>query len=294
MTDRQRIKQVLKKLELTSFKEITPTLLNFGFDRLKAQKFIDFLEKQNFANIKHNGDIKWISLEGNPVLLKNLKIGAKLTLEGEKYLHENLTFFEKIKSEWWKLLLVNIPGILIGSLITIIISGSFDKNKDVAGSKTNEVTNDAIELNAKTAKKIEDNSGLEQYMDNDKLLIQLESELEKLALNPRFDLKTQPIINKHYETIIDTIKTLTYDETKIYLYKASDREILYAAKIENSEFKFLDSISIGTKKINFEKRIQKVLESNIIKIGNLEQTSVFIFKFENDKLKAIDYEGYVD
>ncbi|MBE9489863.1 MAG: hypothetical protein IMY67_06180, partial [Bacteroidetes bacterium] len=78
MKDRQKIKKVLKKLELTSFYEITPTLLKFGFDRLKANKFINFLEEQNFAKIRHNGDIKWISLEGKPVLLENLKIEAKL------------------------------------------------------------------------------------------------------------------------------------------------------------------------------------------------------------------------
>jgi hypothetical protein len=146
MNDRQKIKKVLKKLELTSFKEITPMLLGFGFDRLKAQNFIKFLEEQNFANINHNGDIKWISLKGIPVLLENLEIKAKLTLNGEKYLHENLTFLEKIKSEWWRLLLVNVPGILIGSLLTIIISSLLNKENKVNESKRSEIKKDKTEL----------------------------------------------------------------------------------------------------------------------------------------------------
>jgi hypothetical protein len=140
MTDRTRIKNLLKELELTTFKEITPILLKFGFDRQRAKYFLDTITKQELIEVSHNKDINWVSLQGNPVLLENLKIGVKMTLTGEKYLHENLTFFEKIKSEWWKLFLVNVPGLIIGSLITLAISSSNNKNDTETSSSENKAT----------------------------------------------------------------------------------------------------------------------------------------------------------
>ena len=150
------------------------------------------------------------------------------------------------------------------------------------------------ELKTEPKKPIEETVITEQYFENDSLLILLESDLDKLALNPKFDLKTKPKTNNHDETIIDTIKTLTFDKTKIYSYRATNWESIYAAKIENSDFKFLDSISIGTKKKTFENLLKTKFKTDLIKIGNLEQTSVFMFSFENGILKTINYEGYVD
>ena len=150
------------------------------------------------------------------------------------------------------------------------------------------------ELKAETEIKIEEVVTPEQYFENDSLLTQLESDLNKIVLNPKFDLKTEPKTNTHDETITDTIKTLTFDKTKIYSYRATNWESIYAAKIENSDFKFLNYISVGTKKATFENLMKTEFKTDLIKIGNLEQTSVFIFNFENGILKTIDYQGYVD
>jgi hypothetical protein len=153
---------------------------------------------------------------------------------------------------------------------------------------------ETVELKAEQEKPIEEIPKLEQYFENDSLLILLESDLDKLTLNPKFDLKTKPKSNAHDQTITDTIKTLTFDKTKIYSYRATDWESIYEAKIENSDFKFLDSIRVGTKKVTFENLLKREFKMDLIKIGNLEQTSVFIFNFENGLLRAINYEGYLD
>jgi hypothetical protein len=150
------------------------------------------------------------------------------------------------------------------------------------------------ELKVEKEKKVSENTIPEQYFENDSLLSELESDLEKIALYPKFDLIAEPKINTHDESVTDTIKTLTFDKTKIYSYRAKNWESIYSAKIENSDFEFLDSIKIGTKKENFEKQTKMESKSDLIKIGNLEQTSVFIFKFENGILKKIEYQGYVD
>lgn len=151
MNDRQRVKKLLKELDLTTYREISQILLNFGFDRQRAKQFLDAISKQNLIDIKHNGDIKWVKLAGETILLENLKIGAKMTLHGERYLHENLTFFEKVKAEWWNLLLVNIPGLIIGSLIGFYVSNS--KNQEDTSKENLEQNIDKIDDTIQTTTK---------------------------------------------------------------------------------------------------------------------------------------------
>jgi uncharacterized protein related to proFAR isomerase len=150
------------------------------------------------------------------------------------------------------------------------------------------------ELKVETKKKTEEIATPEQYFENDSLLSQLESDLNKIALNSKFDLKTETKTNTHDETITDTINTLTFDKTKIYSYRATNGESIYGAKIENSDFIFLDSIRVGTKKATFENLIKTEFKTDLFKIGNLEQTSIFVFNFENGILKTINYESYLD
>ncbi|MFZ4799843.1 MAG: hypothetical protein ACOYMA_20290 [Bacteroidia bacterium] len=122
MNDRKRIKILLKKIDLTTFTEITSILLKFGFDRGRAIKFLDSIVAQKLIEIVHNNEIKFEILDGKKVLLKDLNIKAKKTFEGEKYFYQNLTLIENIKSDWWKLVLVNIPGLIVGALISYFLT----------------------------------------------------------------------------------------------------------------------------------------------------------------------------
>ena len=150
------------------------------------------------------------------------------------------------------------------------------------------------ELKAETDKRVEETPIPEQYFENDSLRNLLETEFGKLTLNSKFDLKKEPKKNKHNEAIIDTIKTLTFGNSKVISYKSQSKELMCSAKIRSSEFIFLDSIKIGTKKQTLENILKTKLKSDLIKIGDLEGNSVFIFTFENNTLKTIDYQGYVD
>lgn len=133
-----------------------------------------------------------------------------------------------------------------------------------------------------------------QYFENDRLLKLLEADLSNIVQHPKFELKLNLETNPHDETISDTIKTLTFDNTKIYSYLAANQEVIYAATIANAEFKFLDSISVGTKKDSFERLIKTKIKVDILSIGDVEQMSVFSFVFENGLLQKVLYEAYLD
>jgi hypothetical protein len=135
---------------------------------------------------------------------------------------------------------------------------------------------------------------VEQYIENDSLITLLKSDLYNIAFNPIFDGEEILKTNTNNKTIAQINKTLVFKQTKIHFYKKGFSEEIISAKIKNSQFKFLDSICIGIKIEKLEKGIALELKTNLIKIQNFEQTSIFIFKFEEGILKEINYESYVD
>ena len=143
-------------------------------------------------------------------------------------------------------------------------------------------------------KSIEEINVLEQYIENDLLLSNFESDLSELSKNPKFVLEKELVKNRHVDNQIDTIKIFKFKETNIQSYKAVSEEWIIEAKIMNSELQFSESVKIKMPKKALEKILKTKLNSDIVKVGNLEQTSVFIFKFKNDNLQEIIYEGYVD
>ena len=134
----------------------------------------------------------------------------------------------------------------------------------------------------------------EQYIENETILAKMESDLFELTKNPKFAIEKELVNNRHVDDLIDTLKTYKFDKVSIQSYKTSNEEWICEAKILNSEFEFLKSIKIGINKKTFEKAVITKVNSDIVKIGNLEQTSVFVIKFTNNILAEIVYEGYVD
>ncbi len=168
------------------------------------------------------------------------------------------------------------------------------KQKETTKATTTE-QNSTTELDVTPKNSMEDAvSKSEQYFENDSLLKLLEADLDKIVLSPKLESKLTLETNPHDENVKDTIKTLTFDNTKIYSYLAANQEVIYAATIANAEFKFLDSIGIGTKKESFERLIKTKINADILSIGNEEQMSVFSFVFENGMVKEIAYEAYLD
>ena len=177
-------------------------------------------------------------------------------------------------------------------LIIIGILISLNSCKQTESKKMDESeVKDVVEIEKETS---ESNSVAESYIENDSLVIVLKSELEKIALNEKFTIEKKPIQNRHVDNLVDTIITRTFENTKLTSYKATTQEWIYKAKIENSEFELNHFIKVGTKKYVVEKSLAKGIQNDTLKIGNLEQTSVFNLIFESGILKLIEYDGYVD
>ncbi|RYH72152.1 hypothetical protein EVU94_13875 [Flavobacteriaceae bacterium 144Ye] len=134
----------------------------------------------------------------------------------------------------------------------------------------------------------------ERYFENDSLTYALKSNLEKIAFDPKFEVSKKPIKNRHVDNLVDTIVTRTYKNTELTSYKAESEEWVYKAKIGDADFELNEFIKIGTKKYVVEKSLAKGINNDTLKIGNLEQTSVFNLMFESGILKSIEYDGYLD
>ena len=76
--------------------------------------------------------------------------------------------------------------------------------------------------------------------------------------------------------------------------KPESEEQIYKAKIGDTDFELNEFIKIGTKKYVVEKSLAKGINNDTLKIGNIEQTSVFNLIFESGILKSIEYDGYLD
>ena len=181
-----------------------------------------------------------------------------------------------------KPLLITLIGILI-----LINSCKQTEAKKIEESEVKEVV--------ETKKETTDSTSVaESYIENDSLVIGLNSELEKIASNKKFTVEKKPIKNRHVDNLTDTIVNRTFENTKLTSYKATSEEWVYKAQIENSEFRLNDFIKVGTKKYVVEKSLAIGIQSDILKIGNLEQTSEYILRFENGNLKTIEFNGYMD
>ncbi|WP_196887584.1 hypothetical protein [Aureivirga sp. CE67] len=151
-------------------------------------------------------------------------------------------------------------------------------------------TKKTIETSVTKDKKIEKPTNIIDDVTVNLLL----DDLYKIADNSTFEIVKKPKINIHNEAIIDTIKTHHFNKSSITSYKAKTKEFIYHATIKDSEFKFLDSIFIGVEKGILEQKFKRDSLTNTIKIKDFEGSIIFEFSLENNKLKQIDFECYID
>lgn len=172
----------------------------------------------------------------------------------------------------------------------------------ISSCKQNEHSNAEIDEHQSTSEmefeKENPNEGTflpEQNIENDSLVIQLEEDLNELLSESIFTLEKKPIANRHVDNVIDTIVTRSYKNSEIESYKTSNgKEMIQHAIISNPDFRFLNSVRVGSSQEELEKETGIDIRSNLLRIGNSTGNIVFNFKIKNGKIQEIIYDGYVD
>ena len=134
------------------------------------------------------------------------------------------------------------------------------------------------------------------YYQKDSIVYNWHSSLKDFSKTYKgFTTKTMVSKNDHDDRVNDTIKTLQFKKSKIITVATGDYFYgIWSANIQDRDLVFDNSIVIGMNKTQLENCIKTSIEHDIIRIGNLEQTSIFEFQFSNNILKRILFEGYVD
>ena len=184
---------------------------------------------------------------------------------------------------------------IIFGIITLLISC----NKEGSKKKIEEnIAEPIIEKNIE--KNIEENIEIKekktfQFIENDSVTHFWQSELKSLTKKfPNFSTETELRKNNYDETQIDTLKILTFENSKIIVYSTSNFYAVSSAEIRNPELPIWNYIKVGMKKYQLEKTLSTPLKLDTIKVGNLEQTSLFEFNFKDGELNKIKFEGYID
>ncbi|GGG09610.1 hypothetical protein GCM10011344_07760 [Dokdonia pacifica] len=179
---------------------------------------------------------------------------------------------------------------LIGILICFVSCNFSEKEKKAEIKITKPIVEEKSKKNIEEQKK--ENY---QFVENDSIAHLWQSELESLTKSfSGFIVKTKLKQNNHDETQTDTIKTLTFDKSIIEVYSTDGFYAVWSADIKNSELPIWSYVKVGMKKYQLEKTLANRLKSDTIRLGNLEQTSVFEFYFSDDELDQVKFEGYVD
>lgn len=108
----------------------------------------------------------------------------------------------------------------------------------------------------------------------------------------------QPVTNEHLPEQTDTLYTLYFENSQLKIYKALDKEIVVSATIKDESILLQNNIKIGTSKDDFFKTFKELkicnTESNKFRIEISDNEQWVDFEFENNKLKLISFQGYVD
>lgn len=164
---------------------------------------------------------------------------------------------------------------------------SCNQNKKIDKEQSEKTSDSMIETNEA------DENGV-QVVENNVLVNYINENLESERKNAKYIIEKDAIANKYNPDLMDTIKTYKLNKDQIKTYKTKDKEWVIGAKILTQSLEILKTIKIGANKTQLEKILNIAIYSEIVKLENEEQTNTYIFKFKDDMLVEMEYEGYFD
>lgn len=105
----------------------------------------------------------------------------------------------------------------------------------------------------------------------------------------------ESIVNMHDPAIIDTIYNFSNHKNKIQIYRAKHKDLIILFDVTDQIFKLSGDIKPGMAKNVFLRKFHIAeTEKNKVNITNAEGSISFMFYFENNRLKRINGQIFLD
>ncbi len=172
-------------------------------------------------------------------------------------------------------------------IIALLFHGCKKEEKEIITKENNEEDNTLSELT------ISDSSFIDNPFQFGKVTEDnLRSEFKDLKI------EREPIKNVHVKNQIDSILSIKVDNSEFVLYKLPHEQFLESAVVRDENIRLNKDIHVGMTKDQFKEKFEELkdrkhIPSRIL-VGRKETQEYLIFSFSNNRLKEIEYNGYVD
>lgn len=307
-TDFERFKYLVSCMPFSEDQEIINGNYSYGYWTISKNDDVDKalygkrVQLYVSSNEKDRDNVYAIAQDGTETIKLGFAHGEEYILLGKKE-HD---FFEKkqIKSDYYpphiiygiekEVPISKKPGCSLVLIFFLCISviASIISCKEKAETPSSPTP---IKVEKVVEKIIEEELEI-PYYQKDSIIYNWNSILKDFSRNYK-GFTTEEIVSKndHDDRVNDTIKKLQFGKSEIITVSTGDYFYgIGSASIQDTDFVLDHSIAIGIKKKQLEDYIKSSIKRDTIRIGNLEQTSIFEFQFSDDTLRSIIYEGYID
>jgi len=138
---------------------------------------------------------------------------------------------------------------------------------------------------------------IDDSLASDPFTFQLDP-ISSLRLMDYDKIDTTTNINSHNDEQIDTSFTFTIGESKIEVLKLPESQIIISSDIRDRSIVLKKNINIGMTRSEFYKKFPQLdtvgKDYTFIRISIMDNDQWVNFRFENDTLNEIIFEGYFD
>lgn len=187
--------------------------------------------------------------------------------------------------------IIKISRMKIFFLVIVIVAFSLQdckkEEKEVLTKKNNEADTTQTELT------VIDESFIDNPFQFGKVTVNnLQNEFKNIKI------QKEPIKNLHIKNQIDSIVTVTVNNSEFILYELPQEQFLEGAVIKDKNILLNKDIHVGITKDQFKDKFdslrgKKYIPSKVL-VGRKETQEYLIFTFSGNRLKEIEYTGYVD
>lgn len=190
---------------------------------------------------------------------------------------------------------MNISGkstlIFAAAVFLIFLQNSYAENR--LKIRENDSTNLSID-SSEADSTIVDETFISKPFDLDTITVK---SLRK-AYSKYISIKKEAVHNVHVKNQTDTLLTVRIKNSEFIFYKIPGQELLESATINDPVIKLSRKISVGISKEEFKQRFNQLKQWQqlppTIAVSGEEGEAYIIFTFDKQKLKKIEFVGYVD